>query len=1202
MKNHSHPLSQLAAERIVIIDGAMGSMIQTYKLTEADYRGTRFKDYSKDLKGNNELLVLTRPEVIRSIHWSYLEAGADLIETNTFNANRISQADYGLESLSRELNLESARIAKETALDFMKKHPSRKCFVAGAVGPTSKTASLSPDVNRPDYRAIRFDDLVAAYSEQMKALIDGGVDVLLPETVFDTLNLKAALYAYQTLDPGGKIPLLISATISDASGRVLSGQTLEAFLTSVSHVNAWSIGLNCALGAREMRPYLQSLSQCTPHRVSCYPNAGLPNPLALTGYDETPESMAHDVRAFAEEGLLNVLGGCCGTTPAHILAMRNAIEGVKPRSAPDKPKQYWLSGLEPLPSLPGQFLVIGERTNVTGSPKFSALIQAGEYEAGLKVARQQVEGGANILDVNFDEGMLDGPAAMTRFLNFVASDPEVARIPVMIDSSKFSVIEAGLKCLQGKGVVNSISLKEGEAPFRAHARTIRMYGAAVVVMAFDEEGQAASIERKVSICTRAYKILLEEGFQPEDVIFDPNVLTVATGISEHDEYAKNFIEAVRLIKQQCPGAKTSGGISNVSFSFRGNNRVREAMHSVFLYHAIQAGLDMAIINAGMVTLMEDIEPELKERVEDVILFRRTDAGERLLEFASQMQAPGASQQTKTKANLEWRELAPSERIKHAMVHGVADYIEEDVALALKALGRPLDVIEGPLMAGMGVVGDLFGAGKMFLPQVVKSARVMKKAVAYLEPQMTEEAKRTGSSSQGTFVIATVKGDVHDIGKNIVAVVLACAGYRVVDLGVMTAKDKILKAIRDEKADFLGLSGLITPSLDEMIELVTLLKSENENIPVLIGGATTSAAHTAVKIAPFYPGLTLHVGDASRVSGLLSELKSERSEAFIADVRSQQEKTRANFEKHKNSAEFLPLNQARAQGPNLDFHSTVTPPFEGVKVLDLPLAEVVRYIDWSPFFWTWELKGTFPGILKHPKHGEEATRVYQDALVLLEDIVRNKRFSLKATYGYFRAGSENDSVRLSTGHWFHFQRQQKKKVGQQTYYSLSDFIAPASSDKPLQDWMGVFCVTSGASVDSFAKAFEAKQDDYNSIQVKALGDRLAEAAAEYLHKHVRDEVGYGLTEGLSIDQMLKEEYRGIRPALGYPACPDHTEKRTLWEILKPDESIGVTLSETCSMIPASSVSGLYFFHEKAIYFGVGDIGADQETDYAKRKKL
>jgi 5-methyltetrahydrofolate--homocysteine methyltransferase len=1194
-------LTKLANERIVIIDGAMGSMIQTYRLTEADYRGKRFKDYERDLKGNNELLVLTKPDVIRSIHWAYFESGADIIETNTFNANRISQSDYGLESLVRELNLESARIAKSTAKDFMEKHPGRSCFVAGAVGPTSKTASLSPDVNRPDYRAIGFQDLVEAYSEQISALVEGGVDVLLPETVFDTLNLKAALYAYQSLGLSGKIPLLISATISDASGRVLSGQTLEAFLTSVAHVDAWSIGLNCALGAREMRPYLESLSQCTKTRVSCYPNAGLPNPLAITGYDETPESMATDVRAFAEEGLLNVLGGCCGTTPAHIEAMRNAIEGLAPRKAKENPKHYWLSGLEPLPSLPGQFLVIGERTNVTGSPKFSALIQAGEYEAGLAIAKQQVEGGANILDVNFDEGMLDGPFAMAKFLNFVASDPDVARIPVMIDSSKFSVIEAGLRCLQGKGVVNSISLKEGEAAFRAHAQTIKMYGAAVVVMAFDEEGQAATIDRKVSICERAYKILIDEGYAAEDIIFDPNVLTVATGIPEHDEYGKNFIEAVRLIKTRCPGAKTSGGISNVSFSFRGNNRVREAMHSVFLYHAIQAGLDMAIINAGMVTLIEDIEPELKMLVEDVLLYRRTDAGERLLQFVSESKAGTEGMSSgKSKAPLAWRENNAEERIKHAMVHGIVDFIDQDVAEALEILSRPLDVIEGPLMAGMGIVGDLFGAGKMFLPQVVKSARVMKKAVAYLEPQMTAEAKKTGASSQGTFVIATVKGDVHDIGKNIVAVVLACAGYRVVDLGVMTSKEKILKAIRDEKANFLGLSGLITPSLDEMIELVTLLKAEGEGLPVLIGGATTSAAHTAVKIAPFYPGLTLHVGDASRVSGLLSELKSDRKEAFIAEIRSQQERSRLSFEKHKSAAEFLPLAEARSKKPDLDFHDRVTPPFEGIRVLDLPLAEVAEWIDWSPFFWTWELKGTYPGILNHPKHGAEATRVWEDAQVLLKDILRHQRFKLRATYGYFRAGSLNDSVKLSTGHTFHFQRQQKKKVGQQTYYSLADFIAPTTLKEPLPDWIGVFCVTSGPEVEAFAKTYETQHDDYSSIQIKALGDRLAEAATEYLHKKVRDEVGFGLHEGLSIQQMLSEEYRGIRPALGYPACPDHTEKLTLWDLLRPDETIGVTLSETCSMIPASSVSGLYFFHEKAIYFGVGDIDQDQETDYAKRK--
>lgn len=1211
-------------KRILVLDGAMGSMIQQYRLSEADYKGTRFKDYSvKDLKGNNDLLVLTKPEVIKEIHKKYLQAGADLVETNTFGANRISQADYQLESLSYEMNVAAAKLAKEACVEVEKEAAARgekrECFVAGAVGPTTKTATLSPDVNRPEYRAITFDELHAAYREQIDGLIAGGVDCLLFETTFDTLNLKAAIFAYEKFKeehPDQVVPLMLSATITDASGRTLSGQTIEAFWLSVKHAHPISVGINCALGAKEMRPYLQALSKIADCAISCYPNAGLPNPLAPTGYDETPEMLAHELKRFAEEGLLNVVGGCCGTTPQHISALAKAVKSLPARTVPEGAASplkgmLALSGLEPMFHLQDEkmFWLVGERTNVMGSPKFADLIKHDKFEDALRIAKQQVESGANVIDVCFDEAMIDGEASMTKFMNMLASDPDISRVPIMVDSSKWSVIENGLKCMQGKGVVNSISLKEGEEVFLHHARTIQKYGAAVVVMAFDEDGQAATRDEKVRICERSYKLLTEKlSFDPADIIFDANVLTVATGMEEHNSYALDFIDAVQEIKKRCPHARTSGGISNVSFSFRGNSEVREAMHSVFLYHAIKAGLDMAIINAGMIAVYDDIEPRLKEAVEDVILNRSSDASERLIGIADEKKNQGTLTKTNPKEKLAWRETPLSKRMEHALVHGITDFIDLDTDEARLDLGSPLKVIEGPLMDGMKVVGELFGAGKMFLPQVVKSARVMKKAVAYLTPFMDAEKLASGSlTAKGKFLIATVKGDVHDIGKNIVAVVLACNGYEVVDLGVMVKWETILKAIRELNPEVVGLSGLITPSLDEMIHIAKEMTREGLTLPLLIGGATTSQAHTAIKIAPHYPEAVVQCPDASLVVEICTKLKSPTlREKYVSDLKENQLKLKTQYEKNRIDTKLYPLEAARNQKFKIDWNQkpALKIPFEGIKTIDLPIAEVAKLIDWSPFFWSWEMKGKYPTIFEHPDHGDAAKKLFEDAQVLLKDIVENKRFKLQAVYGYYQAfATDSDDVVLKSAQKekakFHFLRQQKEKVGEQNYYCLSDFIAPESKAGPT-DFLGMFCVTASKTVEEFANSFLKDHDDYSSIMVKAIGDRFAEAGTEYLHRLTRYEVG--IHEAFTTEDLIAEKYQGIRPALGYPACPDHSEKEILWSLLEPTKNVGVELTTSYAMNPPSSVSGLIFFHPEARYFNVGQIEEGQLREYASRKDI
>lgn len=1218
----SSRLEALLKERILVLDGAMGSMLQQYKLSEADYRGTRFKEVARDLKGNNDLLVLTKPEIILEVHRQYLLAGADLIETNTFNGTSIAQADYGLESLVFEINKRAAEIAKQACLQVMSEAKAvgqtRECFVAGAVGPTNKTASLSPDVNRPEYRATSFEALRIAYREQIEGLIAGGVDCLLFETVFDTLNLKAAIFAYiefNEANPDKKVPLMVSATITDQSGRTLSGQTIEAFWYSIAHAKPISVGLNCALGAKEMRPYLTALSRVADCAISCYPNAGLPNPLAPTGYDETPLMLSSELKKFADDGLLNIVGGCCGTTPSHIKAIAEIVTGEKARTIPSfsRTETLCLSGLEPLTQTYGanSFLIVGERTNVMGSPRFAELIKKNQFDEALRVAKQQVENGANIIDICFDEALIDGEKSMVHFLNLLASDPDISRIPIMVDSSKWSIIEAGLRCIQGKGVVNSISLKEGEETFLHHAKLIQKYGAAVVIMAFDEKGQAATFDEKVRICERSYTLLREKlDFNPSDIIFDANVLTVATGMEEHNSYARDFIDAVKEIKLRCPGVRTSGGISNVSFSFRGNNHVREAMHSVFLYHAIRNGLDMGIVNAGMITVYDDIEPKLKSLVEDVILNRNPESSEQLVAYAEELKNAGAvgAKSTQNADKNAWRAFSLEKRIEHALVYGITDFIDVDTEEARQKYGRPLNVIEGPLMAGMKVVGELFGSGKMFLPQVVKSARSMKRAVAYLTPFMDAEKNELGSSSnQGVIVIATVKGDVHDIGKNIVSVVLSCNGYKVIDLGVMVRPKDILKAATENQADFLGLSGLITPSLDEMIYIAKEMKRQDFKMPLLIGGATTSQAHTAIKIAQYYDEPIVQVGDASLVVEVCTKLKSEGlREEFVRDLKATQLRLRTNFEKNKSNEQLLTLKEARSKKFKIDWEQfePKRAPFVGTRVLEnIPLDEVAQYIDWSPFFWSWELKGKFPSIFEHPKHGEQARTLFQDAKVLLNDIIQNKRFQLKAVYGYYDANStENDEIILKENGReltrFHYLRQQKEKVGEQTYYSLPDFIAPELSRKT--DTLGVFCVTAGSSVEAYSETFKKSLDDYQAILVKALGDRFAEAATEWLHKKVREEMG--VKESLSIQDLIEEKYEGIRPAMGYPACPDHSEKLTLWSILKADERIGVSLTSSYAMNPPSSVSGVYFFHPEARYFNVGTIDEAQLHEYAAKKEM
>ncbi|MEO8205852.1 MAG: methionine synthase, partial [Chthoniobacterales bacterium] len=1116
-------LQQLLGERILILDGAMGTMIQAYKLEEADYRGERFANYDRDIKGNNDLLSITQPQIIEEIHTQYLAAGADIIETNTFNSTSISQADYGMEDLTRDLNVESAKVARRAVDKFVAANPDRKCFVAGAIGPTSRTASMSPDVNNPGYRAVTFDDLVTAYMEQTEALLDGGVDALLLETIFDTLNAKAALFAVENVfeNRGVRYPVMISVTITDASGRTLSGQTLEAFWNSVSHSKPLSVGINCALGPKEMRPYMEELSRIANCYTSCYPNAGLPN--AFGGYDETPAQMAAVLEDFAKEGWLNIVGGCCGSKPEHIAAIAEAVKKFPARAIPGIEPATRLSGLEPLTIKEGSpFMLVGERTNVTGSPKFSKLIIAEDYEAALAVARQQVESGANILDINVDEGMLDSEAVMVKFLHLVVSEPEISKVPIMIDSSKWSVLEAGLKCIQGKCIVNSISLKDGEEEFLRRAHKVRRYGAAAVVMAFDEQGQAATRDEKIRICTRSYKLLTENGFPPEDIIFDPNILTVATGMDEHNNYAVDFIEAVREIKKTLPYCKTSGGLSNVSFSFRGNNPVREAIHSVFLFHAIREGLDMAIVNAGQLAVYQEIEPTLLKLVEDVLLNRNTEATEQLINHAESIKG---TDKKEVKQALEWRSLPVAERLAHALVKGIVDFIDADTEEARQKFSKPLEVIEGPLMDGMRIVGDLFGAGKMFLPQVVKSARVMKKSVAYLLPFMEEEkAKNPNAKPKASILMATVKGDVHDIGKNIVGVVLACNNYDVHDLGVMVPCEKILQVAREKKVNCIGLSGLITPSLDEMVHVAREMKREGFDLPLLIGGATTSKAHTAVKIAPEYDHPVVHVLDASRVVGVAGKLLSEdvnTQKTFAAETRAEYDKVREDHLNKQIVRDLLPLEKARANPLQVDWATAdiAVPKVPGIQTFDnFPLDEIVNFIDWSPFFHAWELRGRYPQILNDPVVGTQARELFADAQKLLTKIVDEKLFTARGVWGFFPANRVGDDIeiysdtsRSSVLTVFHTLRQQSKKPAGQCNYALADFIAPIESGR--LDWMGAFAVTAGHGVQEFAATLEEELDDYSAILVKAIGDRLAEAFTECLHKKARENWQYGIDENL-----------------------------------------------------------------------------------------
>jgi 5-methyltetrahydrofolate--homocysteine methyltransferase len=1198
--------------RILVLDGAMGTMIQRYRLDEAAYRGTRFAAWHKDLRGNNDLLVLTRPQVVRDIHAAYLAAGADLIETNSFNANAISMADYGMEAIARELSEAAARVAREVADAFEQAEPGRPRWVAGVLGPTSRTASISPDVNDAGARNVTFDELVAAYSDATHGLLDGGADVLLVETIFDTLNAKAALFAIEAVleARGERVPVMISGTITDASGRTLSGQVTEAFWNSVSHARPLTIGLNCALGAKDLRPYVQELSRVAGCYVTVHPNAGLPNEMG--GYDETPDYTSGILGEFAGSGLVNVVGGCCGTTPAHIAAIARAVRGVAPRVPPVIAPELRLSGLEPVTIGAGSnFVNIGERTNVTGSAKFAKLILAGEYDQALEVARQQVEAGAQLVDVNMDEGMLDSQAAMTRFLNLLASEPAIARVPVVIDSSKWSVIEAGLKCLQGKGIVNSISLKEGEAEFLRQARLVRRYGAAVIVMAFDEQGQADTVERKVAICTRAYRLLVEVvGFPPEDVIFDPNIFAIATGIEEHAGYGVAFIEATRQIKATLPHAKVSGGVSNVSFSFRGNNPVREAIHAVFLYHAVRAGMDMGIVNAGVIPLYADIPPALLERVEDVVLNRRADATERLLEVAESVKG----EVQKKAVDLSWREAPAHDRLVHALVHGLTDWIVEDTEEARRLAEHPIEVIEGPLMAGMNVVGDLFATGKMFLPQVVKSARVMKKAVGHLIPYIEAEKATSGAGSRakGKVLLATVKGDVHDIGKNIVGVVLQCNNFEVIDLGVMVPAAKILERARTEGVDLIGLSGLITPSLEEMAFVAAEMAREGFTVPLLIGGATTSRAHTAIKIAPNYRHPVVHVADASRAVGVAGSLTSEQlRDAFVAEVAADYEAVRTARADRKTQAPRHPLMQARANKAPIDLG--VVPPrptFTGVRTFDdVTLDELTGRIDWTPFFHTWELAGHYPAILEDPVVGEAARSLWADAQAMLDRIVRERWLSARAVVGFWPANSDGaedivlyaDEGRTTPLATVHTLRQQQVKGDGRPNWALADFVAPRTSG--VADWFGAFAVTTGIGLDERVAAFERDKDDYNAILLKALADRLAEALAERMHERVRRELwAYAPGEHLDNQQLIREAYQGIRPAPGYPACPDHTEKGTLFRILEATARAGITLTESYAMLPASAVSGYYFWRPESQYFGVGKLDRDQVEDYARRKGM
>lgn len=1195
-------------ERILIIDGAMGTMIQQQNLSEEDFRGNLFTDSKKDLKGNNDVLNLTHPDVITQIHLDYLRAGADIIETNTFNAQAISLADYDMPEMAYELAKGGAAAARAAIELLAKEAPARTCYVAGAMGPTTKTASISTDVNNPGARDVTYDELVQAYYDQARGLVDGGADILIVETIFDTLNSKAAFYAIAQLfkDTGKTCPIMSSVTFIQAgSNRGVTGQTVDAFYTSIEHVPLLSVGMNCALGPKEMRPLIEELAKISTHPISCYPNAGLPNPLLPTGFPETPESLAPQLQEWADNGWLNFVGGCCGTTPAHIEAISKVVEGLPPRKFRSPDTDLRLSGLDCLRITPeANFINIGERTNVTGSPRFAKLILNNQFEEALRVARQQVENGAQIIDINMDEGMLDSEEAMRTFLNLIASEPDISRVPIMIDSSKWSVLETGLQCVQGKAVVNSISLKEGPEAFLDKARQIRQYGAAVIVMAFDETGQADSLERRIEICERSYRLLVDQAqFPPQDIIFDPNILTVATGMEEHNNYAVDFIEATRWIKENLPHAKVSGGVSNISFSFRGNNIVREAMHSAFLFHAVKAGLDMGIVNAGQLAVYEEIDPQLLELVEDVLLNRRPDATDRLIEFADSVKAEA---KTKIKTD-EWRNGSVQERLQHALVKGIADHVENDVEEAREHYDKPLEIIEGPLMDGMNVVGDLFGSGKMFLPQVVKSARVMKKAVARLLPYMEAEKQANESKSAGKVLLATVKGDVHDIGKNIVGVVLSCNNYEIIDLGVMTACDKILQVAQEEAVDVIGLSGLITPSLDEMAYVASEMKRLKLDRPLLIGGATTSRAHTAVKIAPNYDHPVVHVLDASKaVTTVSALLQDDKRDAFVNENSDQQQALRETHGR-KSTKPLLKLNAARENKTPIEW-ADYTPPKPqtlGTQILDdIPLESIVPFIDWSPFFHTWELRGRYPGIFEDSEIGSKARELFDDAQALLKNIISKKLLKAKVVYGFFPCNSSGDDLEIYGGEdrnttitTFHTLRQQAPKSSGAPNYALADFIAPTSTKKP--DYLGCFAVTVGHGVDELCEQYDQDHDDYNSIMVKAIADRLAEALAEKMHQQARHEWGFGKDENLSNDDLIRERYQGIRPAPGYPACPDHREKRILWDLLEVEKNAGIRLTESCAMWPASSVSGWYFSHPKAKYFSVGKIDNEQVEEYASR---
>jgi 5-methyltetrahydrofolate--homocysteine methyltransferase len=1205
-------INKILQERILVIDGAMGTMIQQYNLTEEDYRGEQFADLKQEIKGNNEMLSLTQPEIIEAIHKAYLDAGADIIETNTFSANTISQADYGLQAYCYEFNKASADIAARVTAEYTQKNPGKPRYVAGAMGPTTTTASLSPDVNNPGARNVTFDQLKDAYYEQARGLMDGGADLFLIETITDTLNAKAALFALDQLfeEQGVELPIMVSGTITDASGRTLSGQTAEAFMISMSHMPLLSIGLNCALGAEEMRPFLKTFAEKADCFVSAYPNAGLPNEFGE--YDQSAEEMREYIRDFAKSGFVNMIGGCCGTTPDHIQLMTEAVEGVPPRQIPEVEPYTRLSGLEPLIIRPEtNFVNVGERTNVTGSRKFARLIKNEEYGEALSVAQHQVEGGAQIIDVNMDEGMLDSEEAMVTFLHLMMAEPEIAKLPIMLDSSKFSVIEAGLKCVQGKCVVNSISMKEGEEIFLEQAKICRRYGAAVIVMAFDEQGQADTINRKVEICVRAYDLLTQKaGFKPQDIIFDPNIFAVATGIEEHNEYGVNFIEATRQIKERCPGAKISGGVSNISFSYRGNNVVREAMHSAFLYHAIKAGMDMGIVNAGLIEVYEEIPKDLLERVEDVLFNRRDDATERLTEFAESVKGEAGRV---IKKDLSWREKSLHDRIAHALIRGVTDFIIEDTEEARQQFAQPLQVIEGPLMDGMNIVGGLFGEGKMFLPQVVKSARVMKKAVAYLTPYIEADKASGGGQSKGRILMATVKGDVHDIGKNIVGVVLGCNNFEIIDMGVMVPYDKILKKAREEQVDIIGLSGLITPSLDEMVTVAREMQRQGFTLPLLIGGATTSKTHTAVKIEPQYEGPVVHVLDASKAVGVASNLLSSDDNTrsnFILDNKAELARVRETRGNRQSVKKYISLDQARNNPVKIDWENYQTPAPQrlGIQVFNnYSLEELAKYIDWTPFFISWQLRGKFPAILEDEIVGAEAQKLYNDARSMLRQIIDEQWLGAKAVIGLFPANQVpgdstvlyQDESRAKEIGTLHHLRQQRKKAPGQPNFSLADFVAPQGQP----DYMGAFAVTAGIGIEEHIARFEADHDDYSAIMLKALADRLAEAFAERMHQRVRKEFwGYATNEKLENEALIAEKYQGIRPAPGYPACPEHTEKGTLWQLLDVENQIGISLTESFAMYPAASVSGWYFAHPKAKYFGLGQISKEQVADYAQRKGM